>query len=148
MSLNAGEFVEFFSADDFEVNATGKVMVGQFLTGMGQTQEYIGDPAFVLAVPIERFRDEYLVLVPEDYDRDFITIIRPAGAEVMLEDDLVDDGEFSAVGPGEYETASIEVGAGTYHLESAELFGVLVHGLDNAVSYGYPGGLDIVGDEQ
>ena len=148
VTLNAGEFVEFFSADDFEVNATGKVMVGQFLASQQQTNEYIGDPAFVLAVPVERFRDEYLVLVPEDYSKDYITITRPAGAEITLADEVVDDSEFSAVGPGEFETASIEVQAGAYHLESAETFGVVVHGLDNAVSYGYPGGLDIVGDEQ
>lgn len=147
VQLDAGEFVAFFSDEDFEVEADGKVMVGQFLTGQGQTAEIIGDPAFTLAVPVERYRDHYLVLVPEDYHEDYITIIRPAGLEVELEGDVVDDEEFTPVGSGEFETAAIEVESGVYELEADESFGVLVHGLDNAVSYSYPGGLDIVGEE-
>lgn len=147
VTLNAGEFVEFFSDEDFEVQADGKVKVGQYLTSQQQTAEYIGDPALVTAVPIERFRDDYHVLVPQDYERNYITVIRPAGVAVEMNGEPIDDGQFEPVGSGEFETGYVEVNSGVYVLESAdeEQFGVLVHGLDNAVSYGYPGGLNVVG---
>lgn len=146
VTLDAGDFVAFFTDDDFEVEATGKIMVGQILVSQQQTAETIGDPAFVTAVPIERFRDDYLVLIPEGYNKDFITIIRPAGLEVTLDANPITE-TFAAVGDGDFETASIEVDAGVYVLEADEPFGVLAHGLDSAVSYGYPGGLNIVGEE-
>lgn len=148
ITLDAGDYVKFFTADNFEVQADGKISVGQFLTSQQQTAEVIGDPAFVLAVPIERFRDDYHLLVPEDYERDFITMIRPAGVEITLDGNPVDDGEFEPVGSGEFETGYVEVEAGVYVLESDEPFGAVVHGLDNAVSYGYPGGLNMVGAEE
>ncbi len=149
VTLNAGEFVEFFSDQDFEVTADGKIKVGQYLTGQEQTAEFTGDPALVTAVPIERFRDDYHVLVPEDYDQDFITVIRPEGLEVELNGEPMDDGLFSPVGSGEFETGYVEVDSGVYVLENPDevAFGVLVHGLDNAVSYGYPGGMNVVGEE-
>ncbi len=150
VTLNAGEFVEFFTADDFVVEADGKISVAQYLTGQAQTAEFTGDPAMVLAIPVERWRDEYMVLIPEGYNRDFVTVIRPAGVEVELEGSAIADTEFDAVAGGEFETASIEVNPGVYTLLSPgeEPFGVLVHGLDSAVSYGYPGGLNMVGAEQ
>lgn len=150
VTLNAGEFVTFFSDENFEVNATGKISVGQFLAGQGQTNESIGDPAFVLAIPVERFRDDYLVLTPEGYSKDYITVIRPAGVEITLDDSPLSDTAFSPVAGGTWEVGSFEVQPGVHFLESAneEPFGVLAYGLDSAVSYGYPGGLNVVGAEQ
>lgn len=147
VTLNAGEYVKFFTADNFEVEATGKISVGQFLTSQQQTAEVIGDPAFVLAVPIERFRDDYHVMIPDGYSADYITMIRPAGVEVLLDGQAVADSEFEPVGSGEFETGYVGVDAGVHFLESEEPFGVLAHGLDHAVSYGYPGGLNVVGAE-
>ena len=148
VTLNAGEFVSFFSDENFEVEGTGKLSVGQFLASQQQTAEVIGDPAFILAVPLERFRDEYLVLTPEGYQRDFLTIIRPAGVAITLDGAVVEESAFVAVGSGEYQIGVVEVSAGVHNLEASEPFGVLAYGLDNAVSYGYPGGLNIVGAEQ
>ena len=147
ITIDAGESLRFFSSDDFEVEATGRISVGQFLASQDQTAEVTGDPAFVLSIPIERYRDEYHVLVPSGYEQDFITMIRPAGQEILLNDEPVDDSIFSAVGSGEYESGYLSVQAGVHILESDEPFGSVVHGLDFAVSYGYPGGLNVVGAE-
>ncbi len=147
VNLDAGEYVKFFTADDFEVEATGKISVGQFLTSQQQTAEVIGDPAFVLAVPIERFRDDYHVMIPSGYAADYITMMRPAGVEVILDGQPVADSVFEPVGSGEFETGYVAVDPGVHILESEEPFGVSAHGLDHAVSYGYPGGLNVVGAE-
>ncbi len=150
VTLNAGEFVTFFSDENFEVEGTGKISVGQFLAGQGQTNEFIGDPAFVLSIPLERFRDDYLVLTPEGYTADYITVIRPPGVEITMDDEVLADSAFVPVGSGEWEVGSFSVQPGAHFLESAneEPFGVSAYGLDNAVSYGYPGGLNMVGAEQ
>ena len=149
VTLNAGEFVEFFSDQNFEVQGTGKLMVGQMLSSQQQTAEITGDPAFILAIPLERFRDEYHVLTPEDYSRDFITVIRQAGEEILLDGSAVDEGAFVAIGSGEYEVAAFEVNPGVHVLasESESAFGVVAYGMDSAVSYGYPGGLNIAQPE-
>lgn len=145
VTLNAGEFVTFFSDENFVVEGTGKILVGQFLVSQEQTFEVTGDPAFLLAVPVERFREDYVVLVPEGYAKDYITVIRPAGVPVTLDGEFLDHSVFRAVGNGEWETGSFLVQAGVHRLEAAEPFGVNVYGMDNAVSYGYPGGLNVVG---
>lgn len=145
--LNAGEFVSFFSDQNFEVNGTGKISVGQFLASQEQTEEVTGDPAFLLAVPLERMREDYVVLTPENYTRDFLTIIRPAGEAITLDGSGVDSGIFVAVGSGEFEVGTVEVSAGVHSLEAAVPFAVNAYGYDQAVSYGYPGGLNVVGEE-
>lgn len=148
VTLNAGEFVAFFSDENFEILGTGKISVGQFLVGQEQTAEGIGDPAFILAVPQERMRDEYVVLTPENYDRDFLTFIRPAGLSIELDGELVADSIFVPVGSGEFEVGSVDVQPGVHVIVAAQAFGVVAYGYDRAVSYGYPGGLNIVGAEQ
>lgn len=145
VTLNAGEFVTFFSDENFVVEGTGKILVGQFLVSQQQTFEHTGDPAFLLSIPVERFRDDYVVLTPEGYAKDYITVIRPAGVAVTLDGQVLDEGAFRAVGSGDWETGSFQVQAGVHRLEAAEPFGVNVYGMDNAVSYGYPGGLNVVG---
>ena len=52
---------------------------------------------------------------------------------------------FTPVGSGQYEVASVLVSPGVQNLESQQAFGIVAYGFDNAVSYAYPGGLDLVG---
>jgi hypothetical protein len=52
---------------------------------------------------------------------------------------------FTPVGSGQFEVGSVEVAPGVQSVESAEPFGIVAFGFDNAVSYAYPGGLDLVG---
>jgi len=144
VTLNRGQFVKFFSDQNFEVNATGKVMVGQFLVSQDQTSEGTGDPAFVLNVPTSRFRKDYVLLTPDGYNTNYVNVIRPAGVEVKLNGAVIVQA-FTPVGAGQFEVASVPVNPGVQSVESAEPFGIIAFGFDNAVSYAYPGGLDLVG---
>lgn len=144
VTLDRGEFVSFFSDQSFEIHATGKIMVGQFLVSQEQTSEVVGDPAFILAVPTAQYRDNYHLLTPDDYSHDYVTITRPAGATVNLDGTAVADAEFSPVGAGTWEVAAVEVQPGVHVLDGAEPFGIAAYGFDSAVSYGYPGGLNLV----
>jgi hypothetical protein len=135
--------VEFFSDQNFEVEATGIVLVGQFLVSQEQTGLGNGDPAFVLAVPVDRFREDYLLLTPSGYAQDYVTVTRPAGVAVQLNGQTLSDTAFSTVGGGDYEVAHVSVQPGVQVLESSQGFGIAAYGFDTAVSYGYPGGLDL-----
>lgn len=147
VTLNKGDFVKFFSGDSFEINATGKVLVGQILVSQEQTTAGTGDPALILAVPVERFRSDYVLLTPMGYSTNYVTITREAGDVIRLNGQVVSDAMFSPVGAGTYEVASVPVNAGVQELEASKPFGIAAYGFSNAVSYGYPGGLNLVGQE-
>lgn len=148
ITLNAGEFAEVNTPQSFEIEATAPIMVGQFLVSAQAlgTVRSIGDPSFILAVPAEQFRTDYQMLVPDGYDEDYITVIRRVGAAVQLDGSAV-SGPFTRIGGGEWEYAHVRVPPGPHRLTAAEdaPFGVLGYGYDNAVSYGYPGGLNLLG---
>ena len=147
VTLNKGEFVKFFSADSFEINATGKVQVGQFLVGQEETSKAQGDPAFILNVPVERFREDYLALIPTGYNNNHLLVVREAGSPVTIDGNAIQDASFVAVGGGEYEYVHLDVGPGVYSLEGDAPFAVYAYGYDSAVSYGYPAGLNLVGNQ-
>jgi hypothetical protein len=146
VTLNRGQFVQFYSGQSFEVRGTGKILVGQFLVSAQQTSAGTGDPAFTLMVPVERFREDYYVLTPSGYSSDYLVIVRPSGVAITLDAVPVSETSFSPVGSGQYEIASVSVTAGVHVLEGSAPFGVTAYGFNRAVSYAYPGGLDLVGD--
>lgn len=147
VTLNAGQFVEFTSTDSFVVQAGAPVLVGQYLVGQdfGFTQAGMtGDPGFILSVPVEQFREDYLFLTPPNYANDSISIIAPTGASVSLDGVPVAASEFveTAAGSG-WSTARLAVTDGVHRLEADQPVGLTVTGYDQYVSYGYPGGLDL-----
>ncbi len=142
-TLNRGEWREIDTADSFEVLADKPVMVGQYLRSQEDTEDHIGDPALILAVPVGQFRDDYVVLTPADYSEDWLTVMRPAGVEVVLDDAALPDGAFTPFGSGDYEMAWVRVDDGTHRVTSAERFGLTAYGYSAAVSYGFPAGLDL-----
>jgi hypothetical protein len=147
VTLQRGQFISLYSNQSFEINATGKIQVAQFLLSQDQTSEGVGDPALVIAVPTARYRKDYVLLTPNNYRRNFVTVTRPAGVEVRLNGQPIPNAVFAAVGSGTWEVGSVEVQAGVQSLESAQPFGIAAYGYDNAVSYSFIGGLDLVGSQ-
>ncbi len=143
VTLGPGDFVEVSTPLSFEVIATAPVLVAQFLLSQSVVDDYNGDPAMILAVPVEQFRDEYSLLTPGGYARDYVTVIRPAGVSITLDGTLVSAASFSPVGSGDYEIAHLPLAPGAHNLRADEPFGVVMIGYDGAVSYGYPGGLNL-----
>lgn len=93
--LDQGEWVDFEAAGHFEIHATKPVMVGQFLAAQdapdpninfkGPNDASTGDPSFILGVPVEQFRKEYVFLAPDKYMFDCVNIIAPVGVPVYLD---------------------------------------------------------------
>jgi hypothetical protein len=44
-----------------------------------------GDPSFIIIPPIEQFRDQYVFLTPDRYSFDFLRIMAPRGARIVLD---------------------------------------------------------------
>jgi hypothetical protein len=106
--------------------------------------EPIGDPAFILAPPVEQFLSEYVFLVPNQYVNDYLGVVAPAGAQIIL------DGNqtlaLQPIGPGAaWSTVVLPISDGTHTISSVNevKFGIVVHGYDDDVSYGYTGGLGL-----
>ncbi len=178
--LNRGEFVEFESDENFEIYGKKPLMVGQFLTaqqapdpGKGPDDAETGDPTFILAVPVEQFRAQYVFLAPDKYMFDCVNIIAKPGVPVFLDglelkkEDLtfknikairnemiekgytqpsqlgVRYGDYSLIGQGEWAVWRLIIADGVHTASSEEPFGVISYGYDQYVSYGYPAGLNL-----
>jgi hypothetical protein len=105
--------------------------------------QQIGDPALILSVPVEQFREQYVFLTPTNYLDDYINIVAQAGTQVTLDNTVMGAGYFTPVGDGTYQVARLKVGDGVHSLDASAPVGVVVYGYDDDVSYGYPGGLSL-----
>lgn len=153
-TLNAGEWYEFGSRADFEIISDKPVMVGQFLASQDapnpNLREQIepgdagtGDPAFILSVPVEQFRQDFVFLAPDKYAFDYVTVVAPVEAQVFFDEDPV-PGEWTVIGDASaWKVARFPIADGVHFIQSDEPCAITVYGYDQYVSYGYPGGLNL-----
>ena len=155
-TLNAGEWFEFGTAADFELISDKPVMLGQFLASEHAPNPNLrdrlepgdaatGDPAFILAVPVEQFRTDFVFLAPDKYAFDYVTVIAPIGAEVFFDDlPLESVASWEPLGdPASWQVARFQIADGTHFIQGDAPLGITVYGYDQYVSYGYPGGLNL-----
>ena len=151
-TLNAGEWQETAISQDVEISATGPILVGQFLrSSNGSECQDEGDPAFMLQVPTEQFRRDYVFLSPNTYEHDYVDIIAPLGASVTLDGNPVTLST-AGVGASGLSVTSLTLQDGVHTIDSDMEVGVMVYGYGGPpggnpstqnVSYGYPAGLDL-----
>ncbi|MBL8786845.1 MAG: IgGFc-binding protein [Deltaproteobacteria bacterium] len=154
--LQRGGFFEFESSGNFEVRAQDKkpILVGQFLAaqdapdpnvgGVGTAGDAgTGDPAFMLLIPLEQYRTDFVVLAPAEYAANYINVTVPTGASVQVDGEDIPPGFFTLIGSGEYSVYRQLIVPGTHTIRSSERAGVIVYGWDQYVSYAYTGGTDL-----
>ena len=142
VTLNRGEWVHVEAAESFKVEGTGPLQAVQYLISQEQTDERIGDPSMILAVPTQQYREEYNILVPMGYDADWVTVIRPAGLIISMDGSPLNE-RFEPFAGGDWERAYVPVSPGSHEFLAAEPFGLVAYGWNRAVSYGYPAGLNL-----
>jgi hypothetical protein len=155
-TLDKGEWFEFPSPVDFEIVADGPIMVGQFLSAeqapyassVGadkppHTDANTGDPAFILAVPVEQYRSDYTFLAPNGFEFDYVTITAPFDAVVELDGVEVAADVWQTFGDETYKVARVLIADGVHSVVSDLPIGLTSYGYDSYVSYGYAAGLDI-----
>lgn len=101
----------------------------------------IGDPAMILAVPVEQYREDYVFLVPNKYAKNYVNIIAPLQATVMM--DGVPVASFVPVASSGFAVAKIPVSEGVHRILANAKTSVIVYGWDQYVSYGYAGGMNL-----
>ncbi len=148
--LDQGEWFDFESQQDFEIHANKPVMVGQFLQaehapGPGRQvgDAGTGDPAFMLAVPVEQFRPDYVFLAPDKYEYDYVNIMAPREATVTFDGAVLPETNFTSFGTGDYKVSRFVIPDGVHTIDADAPVSVIVYGYDSYVSYGYPGGLNL-----
>lgn len=172
--LDQGESYEFETLGSFELVARHKdgspapVMLGHFMasqdapepntSGAQQGDAGTGDPAFLLAIPTDQWREDFVFLTPDKYASNYISIAAPIDAQVVFDGQPLapDVFEMVPVLPSTDSTPALKykmtrqyVSAGTHTVRSLPVNGekrlvaVDVYGFDQYVSYGYPAGLDL-----
>jgi hypothetical protein len=142
ITLNFGEWVHLEVGESFKVEGTGPLQAVQYLISQEQTDERKGDPSMILAVPTQQYRDQYNILVPMGYDDDWVTVIRPAGLAIEMDGAQL-NATFDAFAGGDWERAYVSVLPGAHSFSAAQPFGLVAYGWNQAVSYGYPAGLNL-----
>lgn len=154
VTLNAGQWFDILTTESFTIHATSPVLVGQFMAGQNDPNDpetgtftkdsaNIGDPAYLIGVPVEQYRTSYKFLTPGKYAEDYITIVAPLDATVKLDGDIISPAEFFTFGENKYKAAYRMVEDGPHSLEASAPVGLFSYGFDHYVSYGYPAGLDL-----
>lgn len=143
VSLNAGQWIQVQTNQNFIVssqNIDHPIAVTQFMVGQQATNSTMGDPSMILAVPRLQYRDSYSFTTPTTIAKNYINVVRPLGAEVLLNDSPV---TATWTQLSDVEIAQIEIPGGTHTITSNAKIGVTVYGYDETVSYGYPAGMDL-----
>ncbi|MEE8409924.1 MAG: IgGFc-binding protein, partial [Myxococcota bacterium] len=164
-TLNAAEWYEFETNEDFLIQSNRPILVGQFLAaehapapGSQPGDADTGDPAFMLAVPVRQYRDSYVFLAPDQYEQDFVSISLTAGTVARLDGEEVDDiypllpdsklFQINDIAGTVWQAVRLRIADGYHVLTCESPCAVMVHGYDRFVSYGYPGGLNLEKEEE
>jgi hypothetical protein len=142
-----GDWVEAYTAQSFIVEGTGPIQVGQYLASQTCTDEFIGDPALIMAVSAGQYRTHYVFAAPKDYDEDYIGIVRQTGSTITLDGSPVNV-PFTPFADGAYEVGYVEVQDGPHIIDGDFPFGLVQYGWDGPASYGNPGGLNLIKKQQ
>jgi hypothetical protein len=98
-----------------------------------------GDPAMIMNLATDQYMNEYIFLVPDKYKSNYVNIVAPTGAPMLLNGAPIAAGDFKAIAAG-WSGARIAVQQGVNKLTAEAPVGLLVYGYADFVSYGYPGG--------
>ena len=156
--LNQGEWYEIETKSSFEIIAKkadggpAPIMVGHFMAsqdapdpntvGPQPGDAGTGDPAFLLAIPVEQWRKEFVFLTPNKYAMNYISVAAPLDAQVSFDGKTLAPEYFEKVSKN-YKMTRIFVGEGVHRVKADQSVAVDVYGFDQYVSYGYPAGLDL-----
>ncbi len=108
-----------------------------------ETDASIGDPAYILSVPYEQYRSDYVLMIPEQYEENHVNISAPAHLTVSLNGQEMPEDLFESFGNGFFKVARIPLAPGVHRVSAGEPVGVIVYGWSLYVSYGYPAGQNL-----
>jgi len=145
-TLQPGETVVFTTDEAFTVEADPDkpFALTQFLLSFqALSSDQPGDPAMIVMPSLGQLQRRYLFAVPAGYTENYVTIITRGSPVVSLDGDAIPEEDFQEIGVARgrmHHRVSVPVGTGAHLIEADVPVGITVIGLDDAVSYGFPGG--------
>jgi hypothetical protein len=135
---------------DFEVTGTNEFAVGSFMMGgsVVDPNGELGDPSESLMASVEQYRTKYVFLAPTDYAENFVDVVTPLGATVVLDGEALETAAARPVADG-YGVVRVPLngvnigGNGAHVLSASQPIGVQVLGYGDFTSYQYPAGLNL-----
>ncbi len=104
----------------------------------------IADPAMAYGVPTRQFRTDYGFYAATSYQTNFVNVVAPIGATIMLDGTPVDVASFSRVGTSDFVAGYVPLtDTGAHRMTGSLPFGILIYGYGYQTSYAYPGGLNL-----
>ncbi|MFH1435707.1 MAG: hypothetical protein ABIJ56_08335 [Pseudomonadota bacterium] len=152
-SLDAGGILRFELAGtadapgDAFIDADKPILAVQYIEGQQCTDRGAadgGDPAMILTVPMEQYLNEYIFQVPGTYGDNYLVVIKPETAEVLLDGEAISGTSYSVTDGWEIYRLPIPVAEdNVHHISGTQNFGIIGVGYSPYVSYGYVGGLSL-----
>ncbi|MBU1537267.1 IgGFc-binding protein, partial [Myxococcota bacterium] len=151
LSLNAGEQITIWAQEGFTLSSQGgAVMVGQILISQGYIPGGNGDPTMIMFPAVDQHREEYVFLVPETFEDNYMVLAMPQGAAVYIDGSALEEFQTNCVNApivdynGQaYVQMTCAMTEGVHAVSSDMPVGLSVYGYYNVGSYGYPGGSDM-----
>ncbi len=161
---------------DFEINTSQPVAVLQVISSqeaVGIPNAYPGgDPAIIAVPPVEQYRPDYVFLTPNLYAFDFLTIVAPYSAEILLDEMPLDPAQCpqaaadgrprrmddpppewvvyrcqlsypDVIGLPNVRVEDGDQNDGYHTLRATADVSIVISGFDAFVSYAYAGGLNL-----
>ncbi|HTM19475.1 MAG TPA: IgGFc-binding protein [Kofleriaceae bacterium] len=138
--LGPGQWCQVAIDAPVEITSTEPIQVAHYMTSTGGTAENSADPSLSFAVPVEQYRTEYTVLVPDEYFHNYFGLVAMAAAGIQVDGAPVATAPFGSSG---LASAILEVQPGQHRITCPETCGVEIYGWADAVSYMFAGGLDL-----
>ncbi len=151
-TLNARQQKTFAATTGFSLKATNAVQIATYLVSQQFVKNgYIGDPSQLLIPAAEQHRKDYVFLVPDTFQSNYIVLAKPIDAKVMLDGFPIEMAEFANcvkapignVAGTDYEQLTCPVAEGHHQVAADMPFGLSVYGYYNVGSYAFVGGSDV-----
>jgi hypothetical protein len=130
---------------DVRIGASEPILVAHYMQGQESVDSGAGDPSMAVAVPAAQYRSDYIFAVSGTYDYNFVNVVAPLDAAVLLDGEALPSSAFSRIGSTAYAVARhlLPGDREVFRIESTKPFGIDVYGYGQFTSYMYPGGLDL-----
>jgi hypothetical protein len=151
-TLNEGEHRDFASQRGFSLSASQAVEVVKILVPQQYIPDgFIGDPSFALHPAAEQFRSEYVFLVPDTWQDNYMVLSRPEGVNITFDGMPLGNGEFDGCYTGpigtvagvNYDQLTCKVTEGKHNLSADKPIGLMVFGYFSVGAYSFAGGSDV-----
>lgn len=151
-TLNAREQKTFAATTGFALKSSNAVQVATYLVSQQFVKNgYIGDPSQLLIPAAEQHRKDYVFLIPDTFQSNYIVLAKPVDASIVIDGIPLAMVEFSNCVKGPigtvagipYEQVTCPAVKGHHTVTADKPFGLSVFGYYNVGSYAFVGGSDV-----